>query len=163
MINIGATFVCTLLAYQIVGLRKSSQKLERQLQEKEDELKEKQRLLSSLTDEKIFARPVAQQCQGQVAAAATSNSGWGRSSTASADYTDSFSDILQQALKKRIGSHGLSDLEKRDQIAFKLQQAKEELQKDVAAAVQGADEPELVEILERESGAKVVRKRNFSI
>lgn len=161
MINIGATFACTLLAYQIVGLRKASQKLERQLQEKEDELKEKQRLLSSLTDEESFVRPVAQQCQDQVAAA-TSNSGWGRSSS-STDYTDSFSSILQQALKKRIGSHGLSDLEKRDQIAFKLQQAQEELQKDVAAAVHGADEPELVEILERESGAKVVRKRNFSI
>jgi len=161
MMNVTAAFVCTLLAYQIVGLRKYGQRLERELQDKDDELRKKQVLLLTLTEPE-FAQPIAEQFNYDIQAS-SSGSSWSRRQP---DHSAALATSIQQALKKRIGDAGLSAAQKKDQIMIKLQQAQDELlvqeqQRQSSALKQ--EEPDIVEIWKKSTGEQVVKKRKFSI
>jgi len=163
MINIAATFVCTILAYQNVALRQGGRNLQQQLEDKDLELQQNKRLLVSLTTSD-FSQSMAERCNEEVQAT-SKTTGWGRSSPK--DYSDSFTSIIHQALSRRIGDAGLSEKEKRDQIQIKLQEAQHELmvqqQEEARSSILHTEEPESIEVVEEPSGATVVRKRNFSI
>jgi uncharacterized protein YidB (DUF937 family) len=176
MINIGAAFLCTMLAYQIVGLRKYSQRLERELKEQKDAVDEKQRLLHSLSSAE-FVQSTAQNCQQamQDSGVSSKSSSWFGTKQEDSDATlvDTISQVLSRALRARIGDAGLSEEQKRDAIMTKLQQAQEELllasakqQKQEEAELMslmglGSNESEVVQ--DSESGETIVKKRRFAM
>jgi len=180
MINIGAGFVCTMLAYQIVGLSKYSQKLEGQLQEHKEALEEKRTLLVSLSSPD-FVQRVAQECKEAISEDAQPSSWFGgvratqdqqgESRNATPSILDEISKTLGQALRKRIGDAGLSEEQKRDQIMTKLQQAQDELVKTSQRQEDGealnfmalTDENEVEIVEDSSSGATIVKKRRFAI
>jgi hypothetical protein len=159
MINIGAAFICTLLAYQIVGLRKAGHKLEQLIKDKQQELEEKKALLSSLTDAS-FVEPLAQRCMQAIDEQQTGR-GWSRKS--SPDVATDLASIIQQELKRRIGDAGLSEQQKKDLMMTKLQQEQKALLESKALLSSSMEEEEPVEVIQDDAGVKIVKKRKFAI
>lgn len=162
--NITIAFIGTLLAYQIVGLRKYSQRLENEIKEKEETLQDTQALLRSLTEEE-FVRTTVDTIKHEIQMRNSEKGGntWGRRRN-EPDPSDVMVATIHQALTKRIGDAGLSAEERRDRIMAKLQTAQDELlqqQLPTTSAVIG--ESDVIEVLEKSTGEQVVKKRKFSI
>ncbi|KAI2511991.1 hypothetical protein MHU86_2507 [Fragilaria crotonensis] len=162
--NITIAFIGTLLAYQIVGLRKYSQRLENEIKEKEETLQDTQALLRSLTEEE-FVRTTVDTIKHEIQMRNSEKGGntWGRRRN-EPDHSDVMVATIHQALTKRIGDAGLSADERRDRIMAKLQTAQDELlqqQLPTNSAVIG--ESDVIEVLEKSTGEQVVKKRKFSI
>jgi hypothetical protein len=147
MINIGATFFCVLLSYQIIALRRSGRVRQAELEEAREKLAQKQELLQSLTDE-AFIHKMALEC----VASAEEPSRWRRQPKSELEAT--MQSILVKNLSQRIGDAGLSEEQKKERIVNALRDA-----------VQAADGEtvEAIEIMENASGSKVVKKRVFSM
>jgi hypothetical protein len=147
MINVGATFFCVLLSYQIIALRRSGRVRQTELEESKENLTQKQELLLSLTDDD-FIHKMALEC----AESAEGPSRWRRQ--AKGDLEAAMQSVLVKNLSQRIGDAGLSEEQKKERIVHALRDA-----------VQAADGEtvEAIEIMENASGSKVVKKRLFSM
>jgi hypothetical protein len=147
MINIGATFFCVLLSYQIIALRRSGRARQAELEESREKLAQKQELLQSLTDDE-FIRKMAAECAESV------QGPWRWRPPPKSDLEATMQSILVKNLSLRIGDAGLSEEQKKEQIFSAL--------RDVLTAADG-ETVEAIEIMENASGSKIVKKRVFSI
>ena len=169
MMIIAAGFVCTLLAYQIVGLRRYNQRLEKTVKENELELLQKRELLQSLTKSE-FVQPIAEQINHEIQSNISSSNGRALLSLGrrkETDYSEVMATTIQQALEKRIGDAGLSTDQKKELVMAKLQMAQDELlvkQLHAGQAVKETNEDsEIVEVLQKSTGEQVVKKRKLSM
>ena len=149
ILNIGATFFCVLLSYQIIALRKSGRIRQAELEEAREKLLQKQELLQSLTDEE-FVRQMAQECAETVG-----NSWWGFRGQQRNDLAATMQSIIGRNLGERIGDAGFTEEQKKQMIVDAL--------RDAVRAVMIGETVEDIEIKEDASGSKVVQKRVFSI
>ena len=178
MINVAASFVCVLLAFQLATLRRATKQLQQQVQDKENEIQEKQTLLQSLT-EPSFVQTLSEKCtkalQSFNESAPTSsnnNNGggllfWSRqketAAAASRVETAAVVQVLQQELERRIGDAGLTDEQKKQRRVQQLK-AEEVLVLQQVVVNDTLVEKEPVEIVQDPSGSRVVAKqRVFSI
>lgn len=168
MMSIAASFVCTLLAYQIVGLRRYNQHLEKTVKENEHELLQKQELLQSLT-KSDFVQPIVEQINHEMQSNIRSNSKTMLSLVrrTETDYSEMMATTIQQALQKRIGDAGLSTEQKKELVMARLQMAQDELlvkQLHVGQAIKEENkESEIIEVLQKSTGEQVVKTRKFSM
>jgi hypothetical protein len=161
--NITIAFIGTLFAYQIAGLRKYSQRLEKEINEKEETLQDAQALLRSLTEEE-FIRTTVDTIKHEIQMRNSDKGGntWGRRRS-EPDHSELMATIVRQALVKRIGDAGLSADERRDRIMAKLQTAQDELLQQQLPTNFVTVESDVIEVLEKSTGEQVVKKRKFSI
>jgi hypothetical protein len=150
IINILAAFACVVLAYQIAVIRRYGRLLEQKVKENEQELRDKQALLRSLTGEDFLTR-VADQCAAQLASSSRSGGWFGPSNKEKT--AAMVLPILQKEIGAMIGDSALTEEEKKEKVV------KELMQRASATAKVGVQ----VEVTEGESGTKVVKKRVFSI
>lgn len=153
ILNIGATFFCVLLSYQIIALRKTGRIRQAELEEAREQLLQKQELLQSLTDEE-FVQQMAQECAETVR-----NSWWGFRGQQRNDLAATMQSIIGRKLGERIGDAGFTEEQKKQIIVDAIRDA-------VRAVMIGEtveDRVEDIEIKEDASGRKVVQKRVFSI
>lgn len=148
MLNIGATFFCVLLSYQIIALRRSGRFRQAELEEAREKLCQKQELLQSLTNEE-FVQQMAQECAESVG-----KSRWGLGRQQRSDLAATMQSIIDRNLSQRIGDAGLTEEQKKERIVDAL--------RDAVQAATG-ETAEAIEIMEDASGTKVVQKRVFSI
>jgi hypothetical protein len=168
MMSIAAAFVCTLLAYQIVGLRRYNQRLEKTVKDNEHELLEKQELLQSLTKTE-FVKSIAEQINHEIQSDNSSNNraiiSWG--GRKEKDYSEMVAITIQHALQKQIGDAGLTTEQKKERVMVRLQIAQDELlvkQLEANQAVKEEnEESEIIEVLQKSTGEQVVKKRKFSM
>jgi hypothetical protein len=155
-LNIGASFFCVLLAYQIVALRRSGRYRQKQLDEQKQELLEKQEILRSLTTDEFVTR-MAKECAAMVLLEEDAKSKWSiRKRQLSADeLAEKLHPVIDLLLNEQIGDAGLTEEQKKERTVEALRNAQVSQTKiDVA---------EVIDIVEDSSGQKVVQKRVFSI
>ena len=114
-LNIGASFFCVLLAYQIVALRRSGRYRQRQLDETRDELSTKQSLLQSLTSDEFVTR-MATECAAMVLLEENAKRKWsiGNRQLSEEELAEKLHPVIDLLLNERIGDAGLTEEQKKE-------------------------------------------------
>ena len=155
-LNIGASFFCVLLAYQIVALRRSGRFRQKQLEERKQEVREKQEILQSLTSDEFVTR-MAQECAAMVLLEEDAKSKWSiRKRQLSADeLAEKLHPVIDLLLNEQIGDAGLTEEQKKEQTVAALRNAQ--------VSQSEIDVSDVIDIVEDSSGQKVVQKRVFTM
>lgn len=155
-LNIGASFFCVLLAYQIVALRRSGRYRQQQLDETRDELSEKQSLLRSLTSDEFVTR-MAKECAAMVLLEENAKSKWsiGNRQLSPEELAEKLHPVIDLILNERVGDAGLTEEQKKERAVEALRNAQVSQTK--------IDIEEAFAIVEDDKGQKVAQKRVFSM
>jgi hypothetical protein len=155
-LNIGASFFCVLLAYQIVALRRSGRSRQRQLDETREKLSQKQSLLQSLTSDEFVTR-MANECAAMVLLEENAKSKWsiGNRQLSEKELAEKLHPVVDLLLNERIGDAGLTEEQKTEKTVEALRNAQ--------VSHTEFDLEETIAIVEDDSGQKVVQKRVFSM
>lgn len=157
-LNIGASFFCVLLAYQIVALRRSGRYRQQQLDERKQEVAEKQALLRSLTNDE-FVNRMAQECAAMVLLEEDANKRkWaiGSRQMSPEELAEKLRPVIDLLLNEQIGDEGLTEEQKKEKTVVALRNAQvSQTEIDVEEAI--------AIVQDSESGKKVVQKRVFQM
>jgi hypothetical protein len=170
LLNMFATFMCVILAYQIVGMRKGRDNVESKLESTRRAVEEKESILQALQDDD-FVNKVASRVSDELDEEPKSTSWWGKPRWSQDDQAAVIARVLQQELQARIGDAGLSEETKKQLRMKELQRLKmqqqgiEELQLlQLTLGVLG-DKPEAIleQVVEEvgDNGTTVVKKRKI--
>lgn len=158
-LNIGASFFCVLLAYQIVALRRSGRYRQEQLNLTKREVEEKQALLQVLTSEE-FVTKLAQECASMVLLEQDANnkSRWsiGKRPLSADELAGKLHPVIHLALSEEIGDAGLTEEQIKEKTVEALRNAQvsqTDIEIDEAIAI----------VEDSESGETVVQKRVFQM
>jgi len=155
-LNIAASFFCVLLAYQIVALRRSGKFRQKQLDDRKEELAEKQELLRLLTSDEFVTR-MSQECAAMVLLEEDAKSKWsiGKRQLSAEELAEKLHPVIDLLLNEQIGDAGLTEEQKKEKAVTALRNAQ--------VSQTEIDMEEAIAIVEDESGQKVVQKRVFSM
>lgn len=155
-LNIGASFFCVLLAYQIVALRRSGRYRQKQLDERKQEVAEKQALLRSLTSDEFVTR-MAQECAAMVLLEEDAKSKWsiGKRQLSPDELAEKLHPVIDLLLNEQIGDAGLTEEQKKERTVTALRNAQ--------VSQTEINFEEAIAIVEDDSGKKVAQKKVFSM
>jgi hypothetical protein len=169
LLNMFATFMCVILAYQIVGMRKGRDTVESRLESTRRAVEEKEGLLRALQEDD-FVHKVASRVTDELDnTVSKSTSWWGQRSQD--DPAAVIARVLRQELQARIGDAGLSEETKKEMRMKELQRLKmqqqgiedQQLLQLTIGVLGDKPEPILQQVMQEagENGTTVVTKRKI--
>jgi hypothetical protein len=162
-INVAIGFIGTIMAIQVAASRGSARQLEKDVKEKENEIKEKRELLKSLVADEFVLSLVRQIQKSETTNSSpgktTNNTnflGWYVPSKSESEHSsESLKSIIQESLRQQIGAAALSEDEKRALAIAQLHNS--------SPMIQNEQTSDIIEVRDISTGQQLIKARKFSM